>query len=80
MNRAIKIINNISSLKAYRPETGELLFCADTNEMYLCDNNKHLTKLNLNQHKLNHHAIPTNCKNCGAVLTSNKCEYCDTEY
>ena len=22
----------------------------------------------------------TNCKNCGAVLTSNKCEYCGTIY
>lgn len=22
----------------------------------------------------------TNCKNCGAVLHSNKCEYCGTEY
>lgn len=22
----------------------------------------------------------TNCKNCGAVLKSNKCEYCGTEY
>jgi hypothetical protein len=23
---------------------------------------------------------PTNCKNCGAVLQSNKCEYCKTNY
>lgn len=22
----------------------------------------------------------TNCINCGAILTSNKCEYCGTEY
>lgn len=22
----------------------------------------------------------TNCKNCGAVLHGNKCEYCGTEY
>ena len=22
----------------------------------------------------------TNCKNCGAVLTGGKCEYCGTEY
>ena len=22
----------------------------------------------------------TNCKNCGAPLTNNKCEYCGTEY
>lgn len=22
----------------------------------------------------------TNCKNCGAVLTGRKCEYCGTEY
>lgn len=22
----------------------------------------------------------TNCKNCGAVLHGNKCEFCDTEY
>ncbi len=24
--------------------------------------------------------LPTNCKNCGAVLHGNKCEYCGTEY
>jgi hypothetical protein len=24
--------------------------------------------------------MPTNCKNCGAVLTGSKCEYCRTEY
>ena len=23
---------------------------------------------------------PTNCKNCGAPLHGNKCEFCDTEY
>ena len=23
---------------------------------------------------------PTNCKNCGAPLHSNHCEFCDTEY
>ena len=23
---------------------------------------------------------PTNCKNCGAPLTGDKCEYCGTEY
>ena len=27
-----------------------------------------------------HTPRPTNCKNCGAVLTSYKCEYCGTEY
>ena len=27
-----------------------------------------------------HRDRPTNCKNCGAVLTSYKCEYCGTEY
>jgi recombinational DNA repair protein RecR len=33
--------------------------------------------------KLEHqHKSPklTNCKNCGAVLHSNKCEFCGTEY
>lgn len=25
-------------------------------------------------------SYPTNCRNCGAVLHSNKCEYCGTEY
>ena len=26
------------------------------------------------------HPKLTNCKNCGAVLHGNKCEFCDTEY
>ena len=26
------------------------------------------------------HPHPTNCKNCGAVLRSNVCEYCGTHY
>ena len=26
------------------------------------------------------HPHPTNCKNCGAVLHGNICEYCGTEY
>ena len=26
------------------------------------------------------HHHPTNCKNCGAVLHSNICEFCGTEY
>ena len=24
--------------------------------------------------------LPANCKNCGAPLSSHKCEYCGTEY
>ena len=30
--------------------------------------------------QLHYKQLPTNCKNCGAVLLNSKCEYCGTRY
>ena len=51
----------------------------DTNECYIANKNKEYVKIQSNASSY-HRDRPTNCKNCGAVLTSYKCEYCDTEY
>ena len=80
MNQYIKIFNNISDLKAYNPKSGELMFCMNTSELYIGNKNQCFSRLNLDKHKTNNYTKPTNCKNCGAVLTSYKCEYCGTEY
>lgn len=39
-------------------------------KMWQTGNNEYLQK----------EKLPTNCKNCGAALTSNVCEYCGTHY
>ena len=71
--------SDISSLKAYNIQTGDIVFVMNTNELYVVNKNKEYVKIQSNE--LSHHRDrPTNCKNCGAVLTSYKCEYCDTEY
>lgn len=71
--------SDISSLKAYNIQTGDIVFVMDTNELYVANKNKEYVKMQSNA--LNYHRDrPANCKNCGAVLTSYKCEYCDTEY
>lgn len=38
------------------------------------------TKYSDNQRELRKTTLKTNCINCGAVLHSDKCEYCGTEY
>jgi CRISPR/Cas system-associated exonuclease Cas4 (RecB family) len=38
---------------------------------------KQITKIKSNEEAAHR---PTNCKNCGAPLHGNKCEFCDTEY
>lgn len=71
--------NNIHNIKAYDVQTGDILFVMDTNELYVANKNKEYIKIQC--YEQNHNRVrPTNCKNCGAVLTSYKCEYCDTEY
>ena len=71
--------NNMHSMKAYNIQTGDIVFLMDTNECYVANKNQEYVKLQC--HEQNYHRTrPTNCKNCGAVLTSYKCEYCDTEY
>ena len=71
--------SDISSLKAYNVQTGDIVFVRNTNELYVANKNKEYVKIQSNELS-NHGDRPTNCKNCGAVLTSYKCEYCGTEY
>lgn len=54
---------------AYRDINGRLCF----NEVCV-DESEH------NEVIVHKNTIPTNCKNCGAILHSHKCEYCGSEY
>lgn len=71
--------SDISSLKAYNIQTGDVVFTMDTNELYISNKNNEYVKIQSVASSY-HRDRPTNCKNCGAVLTSYKCEYCGTEY
>ena len=48
------------------------VFC-NTGDSYV-----RLPSTNSHMHSQLH--LPTNCKNCGAPLHGNRCEFCDTEY
>lgn len=82
--------NDINNVRKYtnNPNARGILFCTnDTNRVYIVNatneiievaatNNAHIPV----EKPKNHEKIPTNCVNCGAVLTSNQCEYCGTIY
>ena len=73
------VVSDLSALKAYNIRTGDIAFVMDTNDIYVANMNEEYVKIQT--HKPSYYRPrPTNCKNCGAVLTSYKCEYCDTEY
>lgn len=74
---------------------GALFNSTDTNKVYIMntinevlevvDTNDTVNTLNelvgyIKKHAESDEKLPTNCVNCGAVLTSNKCEYCGTIY
>ena len=63
---------------------GSILLTSDTNQVYVLNKANEVIEIvnaeNNNKPHIVHSKRPTNCKNCGAVLTSYKCEYCDTEY
>lgn len=62
---------------------GEVVCCADTQEIYVCNGNT-FVKLVDNQQaaevKSEKILRPHICQCCGAPLHSNTCEYCGVEY
>lgn len=65
-------------------DVGSILLTSDTNQVYVLNKANEIievvtTKEN-HSPRIEHSQKPTNCINCGAVLTSYKCEYCGTEY
>lgn len=79
-------VTDIDSIRQYSKDSnvGSLLFIPESNSVYTLNKcNEVLEILPIKDgHKTVYHtpAKPTNCKNCGAPLTSYKCEYCGTEY
>lgn len=87
-------INEVRKYSNNKNACGMLFYATDTNKVYIMnainevievvDAHSTLDTLKEIQSYIkkedNYKRRPTNCKNCGAVLTSYKCEYCDTEY
>lgn len=87
-------INEVRKYSSNKNACGALFYSTSTNKVYIMnamneileivDSDRTLDTLKEVQTYIekaeNHNKRPTNCKNCGAVLTSYKCEYCDTEY
>ena len=63
--------NNIDTAKA-----GELFYCHSEDRFFIKTDDSYVRIAKENKSS----NIPTNCKNCGAPLHGNKCEFCDTEY
>ena len=87
MKTAFRILqlNDVDTIRMYsdRLDAGSILFTSDTHQVYVLNKaNEVIEVVNTkgNMPPVARSQRPTNCKNCGAVLTSNKCEYCDTEY
>lgn len=57
---------------------GDVVMCNDKTYVYIGSTWDMVGTLDtIREPELPH---PTNCKNCGAVLHSSKCEFCGTEY
>lgn len=82
-------ITQIKDLKEIRKYTnnlaaGSILMTSDTNQIYVLNKANEVIEIvnqgNNNKPHIIHSKRPTNCVNCGAILSSYKCEYCGTEY
>lgn len=77
----VKFIRTSSiDLSSLNPTPGEIVYLMDSDQLYISDSAgcwKSLYKTHQNDCKKSH---PRTCEGCGAVLTSNKCEYCGSEY
>ena len=87
MKTAFRVIQlkDVDTIRMYSEslDAGSILLTSDTNQVYILNKaNEVIEVVNTkgNMQPVTRSQRPTNCKNCGAVLTSNKCEYCDTEY
>lgn len=78
------------------PSACGALFVTDTNKVYITNSANEIIEVTngvndtidtmnelinyINKETTDCKKHPTNCTNCGAVLTSNQCEYCGTIY
>lgn len=79
-------LKDVNTIRMYSDNynAGSILLISDTNQVYVLNQaNEVIEVVNTegnNKPHIMHSQKLTNCKNCGAVLTSYKCEYCGTEY
>lgn len=89
MNTTVHVhqyIKDIDTIRMYSDNlaAGSILIASDTNQVYVLNEAREIievvnTKDNHEPHII-HEQHHTNCINCGAALTSYKCEYCGTDY
>lgn len=80
MNAIRFVKTNSVDFLSLNPKHGEIVYLIDTNQLYTygsMDTWIRLSDMQQNDSKKPH---PRTCEGCGAVLTSNKCEYCGSEY
>lgn len=77
---------DVDTIRMYSNDynAGSIFITSDTNKVYVLNKANEVIEVvdgkADNKLPTMHTPRPTNCKNCGAVLTSYKCEYCGTEY
>lgn len=77
---AYKFIVTSAGLLSYEPKPGEIVYVMDRDTFYTSNSAGCWMPLyNTHQNNLKK-THPRTCEGCGAVLTSNKCEYCGSEY
>lgn len=83
---AYRYIKDIDTTRMYSDNlaAGSILIASDTNQVYVLNEAQEIIEVvnakdNHESHII-HEQHHTNCINCGAVLTSYKCEYCGTDY
>lgn len=62
---------------------GLMFTTLDTNQVYVLNEAQEVVEVvntSNNEPNVMHEQRTTNCINCGAPLTSHKCEYCGTKY
>ena len=62
-----------------RAMPGAIVYVVDSNQLYVSNSSCWMPLCNTHQNDFKK-PHPRTCEGCGAVLTSNKCEYCGSEY
>ena len=79
-------LKDIDTIRKYSTNlnAGSILITSDTNQVYILNKANEVIEVvsteDNNKPHIMHSRRHTNCVNCGAILTSYKCEFCGTEY
>ena len=79
-------LKDINTVRMYTDnyDAGSIFITSDTNQVYVLNEAQEIIEVantkNNNHLHVAHEQRTTNCINCGAPLTSHKCEYCGTKY